>query len=161
MKISVFLIVAALLVAGCSGSDYAPVGELVFADDNAVYHTNSSCHNLTNGKDMNGHPIYAMNPCDTFVFIFKDYERVCSNCVSAEEFLHLKSISEHNKRYKANRQWLYDKMVRANYFSGSYDTFVRELSNQGVRLISYNKALELGLAVGTYAEFTQMLGYYE
>lgn len=135
-------------------------GRYVFIDDEGVCHVNSDCPKLKNGKDRYGHSIYAMLPCDTTEFMFDNSPRVCSNCVSSSEFENLKTISVRNKRYEADRQWIYKKLISANYDMESYEEFVVHLSDSKKRKRLYEAALNEGWDIGTFDEFSEGLGFH-
>lgn len=158
MKV-VALIFLGLIMTGCSSDNSGQLKRFVFIDDEGVCHATSDCLKLKNGKDGYGHSIYAMQPCDTVAFVFNEYERVCSNCVSVSMFENLKAISDRNKRFNADRHWIYDKLIGANYDMESYEKFVTQLSDSEKRKRLYKTALEEGWNVGTFDEFSNGLGF--
>ncbi len=148
-----------VIVWGCSSDNDKQLTRFVFVDDEGVCHTDPECPKLKNGKDSYGHSIYAMQPCDTTAFIFGNNERVCSNCVSISEFETLKGISERNKRLSADRHWIYNKLIEANYDMESYEEFVVHLSDKEKRKRLYKAALKEGWDVGSFDEFSNSLGF--
>lgn len=160
MKVILVSIIGFIIV-GCMACSNKPdqLGRFVFVDDEGVYHTNNVCPKLQNGKDSYGHSIYAMQPRDTTDFIFNDSERICSYCVSISSFEHLKFISERNKKYDADRLWLYNKLIKANCGMGSYKEFITCLSDIEKRKHLHQIALEEGWDVGNFEEFSKGLGF--
>lgn len=73
-------------------------GKYVYIDDNGILHLNPHCSKLINGKDDDGHDIYAKQPIDTANFRIVNPEsfRVCAYCVSDKGYEHLLKISEIN-----------------------------------------------------------------
>lgn len=151
-----------VIICGCSSDNGKQLTRFVFVDDEGVCHTNPDCPKLVNGKDSYGHSIYAMQPCDTAAFVFKDNERVCSNCVSIPAFEHLKDISDRNRKASAintDRHWIYNKLIDANYDMESYEEFVVHLADKEKRKRLYQTAIKEGLDVGTFDEFSNLLGF--
>lgn len=159
MKAIVFFL--GFMVVGCSpnSKDKTSIERFVFIDDEGICHVNNDCPKLVNGKDSYGHSIYAMQPCDTAEFAFDNSDRVCSNCVSVADFEQLKTISERNKRHNADRVWIYNKLVNANYDMEPYDEFVKHISDTERRRRLHKTALDEGWDVGTFDEFSKGLGF--
>lgn len=158
MKLFVLFLLV-VIASGCSSDNSVQLKRFVFVDDEGVCHTNPDCPKLKNGKDSYGHPIYAMQPCDTTAFIFGNNERVCSNCVSISEFEILKGISERNKQLRAERHWIYNKLIDANYDMEAYEEFVAHLSDKEKRKRLHQSALQEGWDVGSFDEFSNSLGF--
>lgn len=107
MKRLVSIMIITLALASCSNnseeraSEVANIvhfGKYVYYDDNDILHINSNCSKLRNGKDDDGHDIYAKQLIDTANFMIENSEsfRVCARCVSDKEYEHLLKISENN-----------------------------------------------------------------
>ena len=158
MKLIVLFLLV-VIASGCSSDNSVQLKRFVFVDDEGVCHTNPDCPKLKNGKDGYGHSIYAMQPCDTVAFVFNEYDRVCSNCVSVSMFENLKAISDRNKRFNADRHWIYDKLIGANYDMESYEEFVAHLSDKEKRKRLHQSALKEGWDVGSFDEFSNSLGF--
>lgn len=132
------------------------IGDYVYLDDMRVAHSMTECPKLQNGKNLSGHTIYAMRPIDVESFVFGEYERVCSNCVSTLEFEKLKQISDRNK----NIEDIYNTFVKNNYDMGTYDEFLSDISEAQYRNALYDEAIKIGLyKVGEYDLFVKKLGY--
>ena len=143
---------------------YNKVGKYIYLDDNGIYHANSYCPRLVHSKDENGHEIYGKQPIDTANFIISDiqYFRICVRCVDDSRYECLKSISDRNVRLRninVDRKWLYNKLVEANYNMETYEEFVLNISDYRNRKRLYQAALEEGLSVGTFDEFSMLLGF--
>lgn len=131
-------------------------GSYVYLDDMEVAHSDTDCVKLQYGKNRAGHNIYAMRPIDVESFVFGEYERVCSNCVSILEFEKLKQISDRNKYI----QDVYNTFVKNNYDMGTYDEFLSDISEAQYRNALYDEAIKIGLyKVGEYDLFVKKLGY--
>ena len=170
-----FLICATLALAivsckkeGTINTSIDPIGKYIYRDDNDIHHVNSRCIKLRNGRDDAGHEIYAMHLIDTVEFVITDpdYFRLCSRCVSDNEYEHIKMISRRNQRSQRNkeaditRKWLYDHFIGANYDMGEYEDFVIDISIIEKRMKLYNAALAEGWHVGsTFDEFSELLGF--
>lgn len=110
---NLLVIFFALLLASCSEKKHTEtkenvdLGKYVYLDDNAIYHSRSSCIKLRNGHDDNGHEIYAKQPIDTADFYIEDkrYFRVCSRCVSDKVYEQLLIISERNSTAPTSINW--------------------------------------------------------
>lgn len=136
----------------------------IYRDDNNVFHVEPNCIKLREGKDEEGHDIYAKHPIDTADFYIKikdaPYFRVCANCVSDRQYEKLLEISERNKQYVDERVWLYRKFVDANYDVPDFDTFCANLPDQETRKRLYNIAKEEGwISDLSIADFSRALGY--
>lgn len=99
MKLLVCLVLAVGLSA-CGGSGgKSGVGKYIYQDDAGIYHVDSDCRRLTNGKDEHGHEIYGKSLIDTatFVIVGKREFTVCSQCVGDVEYERLVAISNRNQ----------------------------------------------------------------
>lgn len=138
-------------------------GKYVYFDDNNVLHLNPNCSHLREGKDDDGHDIYAKHPVDTANFMIENSEsfRVCARCVNDKGYECLLNINERNRPALAARKWLYDKFVEANYDMPDFDSFCRNLTEQDVRSECYKIAKEENwvILLETEDAFSQWLGY--
>lgn len=156
-----------LLVVSCNTTESPTpmldrdLGKYVYLDDNEIHHVNSLCIKLRHGKDNNGHEIYAMHPIDTSEFYIKnsDFFRICSRCVDDKIYEHLLVINSRNKPI-ANRHWLYDKFVEANYDMPDYETYLAGIINIETRRQLFRIAQKENWDVGESEEdFSKMLGF--
>lgn len=87
-------------LSACGFGGKSGVGKYIYQDDAGIYHVDSDCCRLTNGKDVNGHEIYGKCLIDTATFVIDGrYEfTVCSQCVGDVEYERLVAISNRNKR---------------------------------------------------------------
>ncbi len=168
MKITIPIILIILLTS-CSRKKN--VGEYVYGDALDILHIDENCKMLKNGKDHNGHKIYAKIPVDTTELIVID--EVCAHCVDTKTYKHLKRIAVRNEELKKReeelkkqeeeiricREWLYNKFVAANYEMYPYEEFVEKLAIQSKRKSCYKAACEEGWNVGTFDEFSKLLGF--
>lgn len=92
------MLAGGLSVCGGSG-DNSGVGKYIYRDDAGIYHVDSNCRRLTNGKDEHGHEIYGKSLIDTATFVIDGrYEfTVCSQCVGDVEYERLVAISNRNQ----------------------------------------------------------------
>lgn len=149
-------------MAGCTHDNSSHLGRYIFMDDEYVCHVKPDCPNLQNGKDSKGgHPKYAMQPLDTATFILQTRQRVCSKCVSEATFTELQDISDRHTwiiGVEKNRKWLYEWLVSAGYEIGSYDDFVKQLTDPGRCRQLYQMGLDQSLRLGTYDDFLDDFG---
>ncbi len=136
-------------------------GRYIYEDDAYVIHADADCKKLKQGKDQNGHDIYAKHPVDTAEFVGENF-RVCAICVNDEQYEHLQAISHNNRVAKSTeaRKWLYDKYVNDNYDMGSFDDFLYNLKSPDKRVKLYYHAHSKGWDVGSsFEEFDRIIGY--
>lgn len=136
-----------------------PIGKYIYRDDNGVCHINPRCNALRYGKDDKGHEIYAKHPMDTseFVIINHEHIRVCSRCVDDKAYEKIITISRRN--ILESRRWLYNKLVEADYDMPDYETYDSRLDDFEVRRDLFRIAREEQWYVGTFDEFSAVLGF--
>lgn len=160
------------------------LGQYVYVDDMGVFHTDENCSKLKDGKDDDGHSIYAMQPIDTADLAYCG--KVCSQCISKETYEQLKCIVERNyqkvqrERFKNcsnNRKWLYrllergEDPIQEQYIveMPSYEEFEKEMSDPIFRRNVYDMIEERSYHYGqhrildynSYDGFSRLMGYDE
>lgn len=160
------------------------LGQYVYEDDMGVFHTDENCSKLKDGKDDDGHSIYAMQPIDTADLTYCG--KVCSQCISKETYEQLKCIVERNyqkvqrERFKNcsnNRKWLYrllergEDPIQEQYIveMSSYEEFEKEMSDPIFRRNVYDMIEERSYHYGqhrildynSYDGFSRLMGYDE
>lgn len=160
------------------------LGQYVYEDDMGVFHTDENCSKLKDGKNDDGHSIYAMQPIDTADLAYCG--KVCSQCISKETYEQLKCIVERNyqkvqrERFKNcsnNRKWLYRLLERGEgpiqeqYIveMPSYEEFEKEMSDPIFRRNVYDMIEERSYHYGqhrildynSYDGFSRLMGYDE
>lgn len=160
------------------------LGQYVYEDDMGGVHTDENCSKLKDGKDDDGHSIYAMQPIDTADLAYCG--KVCSQCISKETYEQLKCIVERNyqkvqrERFKNcsnNRKWLYrllergEDPIQEQYIveMPSYEEFEKEMSDPIFRRNVYDMIEERSYHYGqhrildynSYDGFSRLMGYDE
>lgn len=158
-KISgIMFLSAAIALCACNkDTNSYPLGKYVFEDDIHILHVNEDCSMLKSGKDRRGHSIYAKLPIDTAQIL--EVGRVCSKCVNSQTYDRLNGISLRNKDIDYDRKWLYNKLKQFGYDMEEYEMFVHHLSNPDKRERLFMTAQQEGWDVGTYNEFSKLLGF--
>lgn len=179
-SVSVLLFICLLL----SCDNKTKLGQYVYEDDMDVLHTDENCSKLKDGKDDEGHPIYAMQPIDIAQLAYCG--KVCSQCVSKNTYEQLKNIVEKNskkvqrERFKNsgnNRKWLYrllergEDPIQEQYIveMPSYEEFEKEMSDPIFRRNVYDMIEERSYHYGqhrildynSYEDFSRLMGYDE
>lgn len=155
-SLGILFLVVGICACGHDTNSY-PLGKYVFEDDTHVLHVDEECRMLKSGKDRKGHSIYAKAPIDTAQIL--EVDRVCSECTNNSTFERLRKICLRNKEIDYDRRWLYDKLNRFGYDMEEYDLFVYHLADDDKRHGLYVTAQKEGLNVGTYDEFSRLLGF--
>lgn len=160
MKKQSGIIYLSALIAFCAckhdNSSYQ-LEKYVYEDDINVLHVDEECSMLKSGKNRKGHSIYAKLPIDTTQIL--EVGRVCSKCVNSVAFDHLRNICLRNKEIDSDRRWLYDKLDKSGYNLEEYDLFVYHLSDARNRQYFFDIAQSEGWNIGTYDEFSKLLGF--
>lgn len=150
-----------LVLLSCSTKekevDEIDFGKYVFEDDNNIIHINEKCFKLKYGKNKDGQDVYAKTPIDTSAVM--SVERVCSHCVNESAYDHLRNLCTRNKEIDNDRKWLYNKLIQTGYDMGDYDLFIHQIANEQKRLRLYSTAQQEGWNVGTFDEFSTLLGF--
>lgn len=143
------LIVMACVVASCSNTQKEEnssnaIGKYLYLDTFYSLHVNKNCWRI--GSDITF--------VDTAQLEKNDY-KYCNDCFTDSTYDHVQAIMQND----VDRKWLYRKFVEANYEMPPYRQFMQELSIEQKRRNAYNHAIEEEFDVGTFEEFSKMLGY--
>lgn len=162
MKISrgfILLIVSVVVCSSCKKS----VGRFVYQDDEGAYHVDESCSNIKSRENRQRRSAHVLHPIDTMDFVFDCEERICSSCVSVENYVHLKSISNRNREIKVEsyRESIYSALVTSGYQMESYEDFVENISDPIRRKKLYETTRKEDLIdfFVRYDEFSWDLGF--
>lgn len=126
-------------------NDTCAVGKYVYLDAYNRLHTNKNCWRIGDNVEF----------IDTAQLYSKDGYKYCKDCFTDSTYEHVQAIMQND----VDRKWLYRKFVEANYEMPPYRQFMQELSIEQKRRNAYKHAIEEEFDVGTYEEFSKMLGY--
>ena len=133
-------------------SQESEIGKYVFIDDGTC-HLDIQCPFLR--RDV--------RPIDTLGLILEKDFKICSKCVTIDQYEHLKAISSRNEReklIKEDREWLYHTLINFGYKIGPYDDFIRDMAIEGYRRNLYTICLNEKLKVGdSFDEFSDLSGF--
>lgn len=178
------ILVSSLTLILLSCDTKTKLGQYVYEDDMEIFHTDENCAKLKDGKDDNGHSIYAMQPIDTTDLAY--CSKVCSQCVGKETYEQLKCIVERNyqkvqrERFENcsnNRKWLYRLLERGEdpiqeqyivemppyeeFEKGMSDPIFRRNVYDMIEERSYHYGQHRILEYNSYDGFSRLMGYDE
>lgn len=83
----------------------------------------------------------------------------CPKCIDDDIYFHITTIMKHNERCDIERKWLYNKLKNSGYDMEEYNLFVYHIADTQKRKSLYFTAIQEGWNVGTYDEFSTLLGF--
>nr|DAE16712.1 MAG TPA: hypothetical protein [Podoviridae sp. ctn7K25] len=125
--------------------DIYAVGKYVYLDTYNRLHINKNCWRIGDEVEF----------IDTTLLYSKDEYKYCNDCFTDSTYEHVQSIMQND----INRKWLYEKFKDANYEMPSYSQFIQEIANVQKRKKAYQHATEENFNVGTFEDFSNMLGF--
>lgn len=108
-------------------------------------HTNKDCWRIGDVVEF----------LDTASIYAKDEYQYCKDCFTDTTYEHVQAILH----YDMERKWLYEKLKETYNDMPTYQVYIKKLHNpQKVRLL-YDTACEQGWDVGSYEDFSKMVGF--
>lgn len=149
MKNILALVILAVSLVSCRSEKQTtpyPVGKYLYLDTFKSLHLSKDCWRI-GGDDVEF--------LDTVAIYEKDEYKYCKECFTDTTYEHVQAILH----YDVNRKWLYERLKEAYNDIPDYHTYRKKLHNpQKVRLL-YDAACEQGWDVGSYEEFSKMVGF--
>ncbi len=150
MKKALILGLFAIALGSCKDKSvnqqgHYAVGKYLYMDFHHRLHINKDCWRIGDVVEF----------LDTASIYAKDEYQYCSDCFSDTTYEHVQAIL-HND---VNRKWLYEKLKETYNDMPTYQVYIKKLHNpQKVRLL-YDAACEQGWDVGSYDDFSNMVGF--
>lgn len=124
---------------------YYAIGKYLYMDFHHRLHTNKDCWRIGDVVEF----------LDTASIYAKDEYQYCKDCFTDTTYEHVQAIL-HND---VDRKWLYEKLNEIYNDMPTYQVYIKKLHNpQKVRLL-YDVACEQGWDVGSYEDFSKMVGF--
>lgn len=148
-KVLAFVLFVAVLIScrdnrASRQGNYA-VGKYLYMDSQHILHTSKDCWRIGDVIEF----------LDTASVYAKDEFQYCKDCFTDTTYEHVQAIL-HND---VDRKWLYERLKETYNDMPTYQVYIKKLHNpQKVRLL-YDAACEQGWDVGSYEEFTKMVGF--
>lgn len=150
LKKALVLGLFAIVLASCKDKsvnqqgDYA-IGKYLYMDFHHRLHTNKDCWRIGDVVEF----------LDTVSIYAKDEYQYCKDCFTDTTYEHVQAILH----YDMERKWLYEKLKETYNDMPTYQVYIKKLHNpQKVRLL-YDTACEQGWDVGSYEDFSKMVGF--
>lgn len=150
MKKALALALFAIALVSCRDNcarkqeDYA-VGKYLYMDSQHRLHINKDCWRIDDVVEF----------LDTASIYAKEEYQYCKDCFTDTTYEHVQAIL-HND---VDRKWLYEKLNEIYNDMPTYQVYIKKLHNpQKVRLL-YDVACEQGWDVGSYEDFSKMVGF--
>lgn len=145
------IVVFAICVASCSDKpkeepiDKGAIGKYLYMDTSHRLHVKKYCWRIGDVVEF----------LDTAAIYIKDEYKYCNDCFTDATYEHVQAIL-HND---VDRKWLYEKLNEIYNDMPTYQVYIKKLHNpQKVRLL-YDVACEQGWNVGSYEDFSKMVGF--
>lgn len=158
------------MLFSCSGMKRNDVGKFVYVDYLNVIHIDKECASTLaknpKTKDermINMHGVQFIDTCNLehgngSHLSYREF-KFCPKCVDDEVYQRLNVIMDRNELITDSQRWLYDKFRKAHYSMEPYDEFIKNLGNIEKRKRAYDAALSEGWDVGSFDEFSHILGF--
>ena len=150
MKKALTLALFAIALVSCRDNcarkqGHYAVGKYLYMDSQHRLHTNKDCWRIGDVVQF----------LDTASVYAKDEFQYCKDCFTDTTYEHVQAIL-HNDM---DRKWLYEKLKETYNDMPTYQVYIKKLHNpQKVRLL-YDTACEQGWDVGSYEDFSKMVGF--
>lgn len=150
MKKALALALFAIALVSCRDNcarkqgDYA-AGKYLYMDSQHRLHINKDCWRIDDVVQF----------LDTASVYAKDEFQYCKDCFTDTTYEHVQAILHNDME----RKWLYEKLKETYNDMPTYQVYIKKLHNpQKVRLL-YDTACEQGWDVGSYEDFSKMVGF--
>lgn len=160
-----------MVLCSCSNS-HQEIGKYVYVDGLKTIHIDRQCASKpfenpkTKDERMaNAEGVEFIDTCEIKRKYYPDNSEYsyaysfCPLCIDDDICFHIMTIMKHNERCDSERKWLYDKFCELYFNMGTYEHFVEELSSPLKRKEWHTTAINSGLGVGTFEEFSNLLGF--
>ena len=154
LSCSVFILLFLLLIGGCALlvrcgekataviEDHSSIGKYVYIDRAGVLHTKQGCSAV-----YKEHEMQEVRPVELSLLVEKRLEKVCSQCVSESQLIHLHHIADAN--HTEERMELYDNLLRSGLVTsdeiGSREQFISSIKDEASARQFYRSLINSGL----------------
>lgn len=143
------LALLAMLFSSCSykkDKRAYPVGKYLYLDAFNSLHLSKDCWRI-GGNDVDF--------LDTASVYVKDEYKYCKDCFTDTAYEHVQAILH----YDLDRKWLYEKLKETYSDIPDYREYRIKLHNPNKVRLLYDAACEQGWDVGSYEDFSKMIGF--
>lgn len=121
------------------------IGKYLYMDVHHRLHTSKDCWRIGDVVDF----------LDTASVYVKDEYKYCKDCFTDTAYEHVQAILH----YDLNRKWLYEKLKETYSDIPDYREYRIKLHNPNKVRLLYDAACEQGWDVGSYEDFSKMIGF--
>ena len=121
------------------------VGKYIYMDTHHILHVSKDCWRIGDVVEF----------LDTASVYAKDEFQYCKDCFTDTTYEHVQAILHNDME----RKWLYEKLTETYNDIPTYQVYIKKLHNpQKVRWL-YDVACEQGWNVGSYEDFSKIVGF--